>query len=212
MVFRSTPASSPPTAPGPKLLRPQRNNSRTLHRTHAENRGPRRVGPLPRDGHACARPGRDDRHRPAHLRRRRHPDHRPVIFCVVGGACADRRHIGGNPDHPSPTRPAVNGFRGRAAGGRPGTRPWRGAAADADRRGRPGGRAHRDRAAGLRAESDARSYRGRVVRPARERDPGAPVRRRREPRTAHAARGDPRLYRTGATQARAMCPTMSPTR
>ena len=39
-----------------------------------------------------------------------------------------------------------------------------------------------------------------LSRAARQRDAGAPVRRRRQPRTAHPARRDPRLHRTGATQ------------
>ena len=52
------------------------------------------------------------------------------------------------------------------------------------------------------AEPDARPHRRRAVGAARQRDPGAAVRRRRQPRTAHPAGRHPRLHRTGATQAR----------
>ena len=55
---------------------------------------------------------------------------------------------------------------------------------------------------GVRAEPDARPHLRRVVRPARQRDQGAAVRRGCKSRAAHAARGDPRIYRTGTAQAR----------
>ena len=91
-----------------------------------------------------------------------------VIFSVVGVMALIGGTDGGDRDHPAPTRAAFNGFRGGTAGGRPGTRPRRGPAAHADRRGGSGGRAHRDRATGFRAEPDARPHLRRVVRPARQ--------------------------------------------
>ena len=166
----------------------------------SDDRRTRRARPLPGGAQPLPRPGGDDRGRPAHLRCRRHAAVGAGDVLRGRRRRAGRRHDGGHSDHPPPTRAAVNGFRGCAAGGRPRARPRRGAAADAHRQGRPGRRAHRDRPAGLRAEPDARPHRRRVVRPACQRDAGAAVRRRRQPRTAHPAGGDPRVYRTGATQ------------
>ena len=158
------------------------------------------------------RPGRDDRHRSADVGGRRHAAVGARHLLRRRRRRTDRRHHGGHPDHPPPTRPAVKGFRGGPPGGRPGTRPGRGAAAHADRQGRSGQRAHRDRTARLRAEPDARSHRRRVVRSARQRDPGASVRRRRQPRTAHPAGRDPRAIPNWRNANETSCPTTSPTR
>ena len=163
---------------------------------------PRRSRPLPGGGQPLPRPGGDDRGRPADLRCRRHAAVGAGDVLHRRRRRAGRRGDGGHPDHPAPIRAAGNGFRGRAAGRRSGARPRRGSASHADRQGRSGGCAHRDRPARLRAEPHARPHRGRAVGAARKRDAGAPVRRRRQPRTAHPAGGDSRLYRTGATQTR----------
>ena len=138
---RSTPVSSPPTAPGPKSAPPQRNNSppsrRTDRPTTVDLDG---LGPLPRHRDARPGPGRDDRHGVADLGCRRHTAVGARHLLRGRRDRADRRHDGGHRDHPPPTRPAVKGFRGGTAGGRPRTRPRRGAAAHADRQGRSGRR------------------------------------------------------------------------
>ena len=71
--------------------------------------------------------------------------------------------------------------------------------ARARRRHRP---AHRGRPGRRRAEPDARPRRRRAGRPAGQRDPGAAVRRRRQPRAAHPAGRDPRLRRADPAQPR----------
>ena len=57
----------------------------------ADDRRPRRAGQIPRDRRARARTRRDDRHRPADGRRRRHAAWVAVMFCVVAVDRADRR-------------------------------------------------------------------------------------------------------------------------
>ncbi len=55
---------------------------------------------------------------------------------------------------------------------------------------------------GLRAQPDARPHRRRVVYPAGQRDAGAAIRRRRQPRAAHPVGRHPWLHRTGPTRRR----------
>ena len=76
---------------------------------------------------------------------------------------------------------------------------WRCAERVPDGRHRP---AHRGRPGRRRAQPDARPRRRRAGRAAGQRDPGAPVRRRRQPRAAHAAGRDPRLRRAEPARAR----------
>ena len=61
---------------------------------------------------------------------------------------------------------------------------------------------HRGGSTRVGAQPDARPHRGRAVGAAGQRDPGPPVRRRRQSRTAHAAGRDPRLHRTHPTHGR----------
>ena len=62
---------------------------------------------------------------------------------------------------------------------------------------------HRGRPGRSRAQHDARQRRVSAPRPAGERDPGPPVRRRRQPRAAHPAGLDPRLCRADPARERA---------
>ena len=71
--------------------------------------------------------------------------------------------------------------------------------------------AHRDRPGRARVQPHARSRGDRAAAPGGEREPAAPVRRRRQPRAAHAARRDPRLRRARPAPPGRLDPTRSPT-
>ena len=162
---------------------------------HAGDPEPRRPGSIPRRRRPEPERGRRHRHRPVDVQRRRHHDpdaghlrdrHRDRAGCrddrrrrhhqAGAGAAASRRA-----NRKRGRRPTVGPRRGRTAG------------AGARIRRKP---LHRGGPTRVGTQPDARPHRGRAVGAAGQRDPGPPVRRRRQSRTAHAACRDPRLHRT----------------